>query len=219
MENIFIRLVTMSIPASWIILVVLLLRVILKRIPRNVFCILWALAAIRLICPVSFKSTWSLIPNTEAMRPDVSLFYQTVNNPATDSKDINPGTILSGSKSSTTKQTIFPTYAEAPKPKDTASTNLIQYGILAATIIWIVGMVLFILYTAANLFKIHRRINESIVLQDNILLCDHISTPFIWGIFHPKIILPSSISEQHIKHVLAHEKAHISRRDYWWKPL
>ena len=219
MENIFMKLVTMSIPTGWIILVILLLRVLLKRIPRNVFCILWALAAIRLICPVSFESAWSLIPNAEAMYPGVNLFYQKVNTPITDNTDINLTSILSDNKNSTTKQTIFPTYAEAPKTKDTISTNLTQYVILAATIIWIAGILLFILYTWANLFKIHRRINECIILQDNILLCDHISTPFIWGIFHPKIILPSSTKEQHIKHVLAHEKAHIARHDYWWKPL
>lgn len=224
MENIFIKLLNMSISASWIIMVVFLLRIILKKIPRNVFCILWALAAVRLICPVSMESIWSLIPSAEVMSPGISPFYQAVNTPITDNKDINLKTILSDSqqphnKNSTTKQTIFPTFAEAQGPKDTTNTSIIQYGVLAATIIWISGMVLFILYTAAKILKTYRRISEGIVLQGNILLCDHVYTPFIWGILHPKIILPSSIKGQHLEYVLAHEKAHLSRHDHWWKPL
>lgn len=219
METIFIKLLSMSIPASWIILVILLLRIALKRVPRNIFCILWAVAAVRLICPMIPESTWSLIPDAEAIYPDMGLLSQSAAPAAADNGNMCQKDTLPGSKSSAARQTIFPTFAETAEPADTADTSLLQYGIQAAAIIWITGIALFILYAAVNLFKIHRELKESIVLQDNILLCDHISTPFVWGILHPRIILPSSIQEQHLEYVLAHEKAHLLRHDHWWKPL
>ena len=203
MENIFIKLLSMSISASWIIIIAILLRLVWKRIPRNIYCILWILVAVRLTCPISIESPWSLIPDTQPTYSSIADFQKTAIGKKSTEKD-QPVAIEFVLKSSTTEIT---------------ETQFMQRCISKAAEIWIIGLLLFIIHTIASFFKINKKTKESIVLHDNILLCDHIETPFIWGLFRPKIILPSSIDKKHLTHVLAHEKAHLSRHDYWWKPF
>ena len=65
MTTIFHEILNMSIVASWLIVAVILLRMFLKKAPRKIVCFLWALVAVRLICPFSVESRLSLIPSVQ----------------------------------------------------------------------------------------------------------------------------------------------------------
>ncbi len=204
MEKIFIKLFNMSVAASWMILVSILLRFVMKRAPKNIRCILWAMVAVRLICPVSFESELSLIPRAEIIKSDITNSLEQIIDNNIPTSDETEGTVITGNF----------------RPKEKPEGNNYSDSLLhLATIIWIFGMSALALYTVTSYLNLHKRIAEGIVLTDNIWLCDHISTPFIWGIIKPRIILPSSIREKDIEFIIAHEKAHLLRRDHLWKPF
>ena len=87
------------------------------------------------------------------------------------------------------------------------------------SVIWLVGIAVMLIYTLISYFKIHRKIREAVPYNENIWVCDRIAAPFILGVFRPKIYLPSSIDKQDAEYVIAHERAHLKRRDHLIKPL
>ena len=203
LESVFLKLVNMSIAASWLILVVILLRFLLKNMPKSIRCILWGFVAIRLLCPFSFKSALSLIPSTETL-PREFLYAA--------APQVNTGIPALNSA-------INPVVAESLAPAELTSVNPTQILSFIFACIWIIGMVVMVLYAVFSYFRIRRKVQVSIEISSNLYLCDYIDTPFILGIINPKIYLPSSMEQQNIDHVLAHEQAHLARRDHWWKPL
>ena len=204
MEKIFIKLLNMSITASWIILIIILFRFVMKKAPKNIRCILWAIAAVRLICPVSLESALSLVPSTEIIYSDT-----------TNSSELLISNNIS-TFDNTTKPIIDKNFTPEEKSKENNPMNFLLHAI---TMIWILGMLVLNLYAAISYLNLHKKISEGIILNDNIWMCDHILSPFIWGIIKPRIFLPSSIKKQHIEFIIAHEKAHLSRHDNLWKPL
>ncbi|MBQ3518284.1 MAG: hypothetical protein IJA31_03065 [Clostridia bacterium] len=203
MENLFLQILNMSITASWIVLAVCVLRLILKKAPKWVNVALWGLVAFRLVCPFSFESVLSLLPSAQTVPTDITMTAEPVIHsgiPALNST-INP--ILSDSF--------------APNPGDSA--NPLQIVTFVAAALWIAGMVGMLLYAAISFLRLHKKTKESIVLEGNVFVCDRIDTPFILGLFRPRIFLPSDMVESDVNHVLAHENAHLARRDHWWKPL
>lgn len=203
MEAIFLKILNMSITASWLVLAVIVLRLLLKKAPKAISVFMWALVGIRLVCPFSFESILSLIPSAETIPENI--IYS-------DAPAIHSGIPLVNS-------TVNPIISENLAPDVGASVNPMQIIAFAATIVWVVGIVAMILYTVISYFRIHRKVREAVPYQDNIWLCDHIDTPFILGVIRPRIYLPSSMNEQDIEYVIAHEKAHLKRHDHWWKPL
>ena len=105
----------------------------------------------------------------------------------------------------------------APKPED--SVNPMQVIVFVAAVVWVAGVVAMLVYTVISFLKIRKSVCEATPLRDNILVCDRVDTPFILGLFRPKIYLPSNISETDVEFVLAHEKAHLKRGDHLIKPL
>ena len=205
MENVFLKLLNMSIAAGWLVLAVVLLRLILKKAPRAILCVLWGIVGIRLILPFSLQSVFSLIPSVEtvpedigyAANPTISSGVSVVNSV------VNP--LLSGSLS--------------PDPTQLTSVNPMQIVLLVAAWVWVIGMVGMLVYSLISYLRIFRKVREAVPMRENVWVCDHIDTPFILGIFRPRIYLPSSMSETDAEYVIAHEKAHLSRRDHWWKPI
>lgn len=193
METVFLTLLNMSITASWLVPVILLIRWIFRKAPKAVIVLMWALVAYRLICPFSVESIFSLIPTTEPIA--VESVY-------------------------TSPEVWQETPAVDSQPLTTApSATPVQTAVTAASTVWIVGMALLLGYTAVSYIRIHRKVREAMLLTENVWLCDGIDTPFILGIFRPRIFLPSSMCERDRKYVLAHERAHIQRFDHVWKPL
>lgn len=203
MEAIFLKILNMSITASWLVLAIIILRLLLKKAPKAISVFMWALVGVRLICPFSFESILSLIPSAETVPQDI--IYS-------EAPTIHSGVPILNS-------TMNPIISESLAPEVGASVNPMQIIAFVASTVWIVGIVAMVLYTVVSYFRIHRKVREAVPYQDNIWLCDHIDTPFILGLVRPRIYLPSNMNEQDIEYVIAHEKAHLKRHDHWWKPL
>lgn len=203
MDAIFLKIVNMSIAASWLILAVILLRMVLKKAPKWINVLLWALVAVRLIFPVSFESSLSLIPNVEPISQEI------VNN-------IIP-------------EYEFETFTDAEancfaQEQHQAGDVLVMVshsldGVYVAAFVWAVGIFALVVFVAISYFRLKRKVKVSLFLRDNIWICDDIQTPFILGAIKPRIYIPSGTDEAQLPHIIAHENAHLKRRDHWWKPL
>lgn len=205
MTAVFLKLVNMSITASWLVLAVLLLRLLLKKAPKALHCTLWALVAIRLVCPLSLESSLSLMPQQEPVTEEA---FQS--EPVVPSPQVEHGFVAYEAPSGeiTYSGTVTVNHTGGPFPV-----------LLWLTGIWIAGMGLMLLYAAESWFRIKRRVAPSIHIGDGVWTCDHIDSPFILGFVRPKIYLPSALESSDADYVLAHERAHLQRRDHWWKPL
>lgn len=203
METAFIKLLNKSITAGWLVLAVILLRVLLKKAPKWIRGVLWGFVAIRLICPFSLESMFSLIPSAEPIPENIMISE----NPAADSglQILN--------------QTVNPMISESLAPNAVGSVNPMQVITFITSVIWMAGIIAMITYTLVSYIRMQRKVREAVLLKENIWLCDHIATPFILGMIRPRIYLPSSINEADIKYVISHENAHLKRKDHIWKPL
>ena len=203
MDNIFLTLINMSITASWTALAVVILRLLLKKAPKAIICVLWALVGVRLVLPFSIESVLSLVPSVDTVPLDIVYAKE---------PKIHTGI-------SYLNTAVNPIITESFAPPNTlTSINPIQVWLFIAEQIWAIGIVTMLIYTAYSYIKLRTRVREAVKL-DGVWLCDRIDTPFILGVIRPKIYIPSSMSESDIEYVVAHEKAHIRRRDYIWKPL
>lgn len=203
MEAVFLSLLNISITASYLVLAIVILRLILKKAPRAIICFLWALVGIRLVCPFSFESVLSLIPSAETVPQNIV---------HSESPAIQSGIPSLNSA-------VNPIISENFTPSVESTVNPIQTIVSIASIVWIAGIIAMIAYALSSYLLTREKVREAVILRDNIMICDHIPTPFILGIFRPLIFLPSSISEADTKFVVAHEKAHLKRRDHIWKIL
>lgn len=202
MELSFVKLLNTSISAGWLILVVLVLRLVLKKAPKSIHCLLWAMVAVRLICPFSIESVFSLIPSAETV-PEIYLTLEG------ESQQYDAVLSIVGNS-------LYPQQVNVPVG---ASVDRVQIQDLFWTIVWLAGLGIMGLYALISFLRIRRRVSASVKLEGNVWICDDIGTPFILGLFRPKIYLPSAMDSGDWVHVLAHENAHLKRKDHWWKPL
>lgn len=204
MSVIFLKLLNLSISASWLVLVVLVLRLVLKRAPKWVDVLLWGMVALRLMLPFSIESALSLIPSAETLSPEVVQF------------DPAP-TITSGVE--LIDNAVNPSLSESFAAAPLASVNLLYVWTYLAGWVWLIGLAAMLLYALVSYLRLRRRVSASIPLRENIYVCDEVASPFILGILRPRIYLPSALDEAQRGSVLSHERAHLARRDHWWKPL
>ena len=203
MNELFLKIINMSISASWLVLAVLILRFVLKKAPKWINVLLWGIVAIRLICPFSFESPLSLIPSAETIPLNIGM-------------DSTP-TINSGI--SAINNAVNPIISQSNTPMAGASVNLLQITIGIYEYIWIFGMIALALYTAISYWRLRRKVDTAVRYKDNIFQSENVSFPFVLGIIKPRIYLPFKMNGQYLEHVVAHEQAHICRKDHWWKPL
>ena len=204
MAAVFLKLLNLSISASWLVLAVLVLRLISKRSPKWVNVLLWGIVALRLVLPFSIESALSLIPSAETVSPAVVQFA-----PAP--------TITSGV--SVIDNAVNPSLSEHFSAVPTASVNPLYVWTEIAGWVWLIGLGAMLLYALVSYLRLRRRVSVSLCVRENIYLCDAISSPFILGVVKPHIYLPSGLDEVQRQNVLSHERAHLTRRDHWWKPL
>ena len=202
MDFSFISLLNASISASWLVCVVIFMRLVLKKAPKAIHCALWALVAIRLLCPVSIESPVSLVPSTET----VSEYYQT-QEAASDSAQAVLDIVEN------------PVYPEDVNISLDLPAHRMEWSLFEWNVIWPAGMILMATYAFFSWLRLRRKVAVSIPIARDIRICDYIDSPFILGIFQPTIYLPSDMDQAAVDHVLAHERAHLARRDHWWKPL
>lgn len=204
MAAVFLKLLNLSISASWLVLAVLVLRLVSKRSPKWMNVLLWGIVALRLVLPFSIESALSLIPSAETVSP---VAVQSAPAP----------TITSGV--SVIDNAVNPSLSEHFAAVPTASVNPLYVWTEIAGWVWLIGLGAMLLYALASYLRLRRRVSVSLPIQDNIYLCDAISSPFILGVVKPHIYLPSGLDEVQRQNVLSHERAHLARRDHWWKPL
>ena len=203
MNELFLKIINMSISASWLVLAVLILRFVLKKAPKWINVLLWGIVAIRLICPFSFESTLSLIPSAETIPLNIGM-------------DTTP-TINSGI--SAINNAVNPIISQSNTPMAGASINPLQITIGIYEYIWIFGMIALALYTVISYWRLRRKVDTAVRYKDNIFQSENVSFPFVLGIIKPRIYLPFKMNGQYLEYVVAHEQAHICRKDHWWKPL
>ncbi len=203
MDALFLKLLNMSITAGWIVLAVVLLRLLLKKAPKWISCLLWALVGVRLVLPFSFESRVSVVPSVETV-PQEIIYAQ--------KPTINSGITYFNN-------TVNPFISESLAPTPGASVNPIQIVIFIASIAWCIGIAGMLIYALISYLRIKEKVRISAPLRENIYLCDTISAPFILGIIKPNIYLPSTLGEKEAEYVIAHETAHLKRCDHLWKPL
>lgn len=203
MTEFFLIIVNMSISASWLIFAVLLLRLLLKKAPKWINVLLWGVVAVRLICPFSFESVLSLIPSPQTINPEIAL-----NSPVIDSGV----TIIDN--------VINPIISEATiSIQPEKDINFFQFILPYLAGVWLVGIAALLIYTLVSFLRLKRKIGTAVLLCDNIYQSESVVSPFVLGIIKPKIYLPFNMNGQDMEHVIAHEQAHIRRKDYLWKPL
>ena len=203
MNAVFLKLLNMSITASWLILAAIAVRFLLKKAPKWISCLLWAIVAIKLICPFSIESAFSLIPDGEPVPMDIEMM-------TTPSVDIGVPVL-----NEPVNKAISLNFT--PKPENSVNPMQITVYILAR--IWIVGAAFMIVYAVISFLRIKKTVSVSMELSKGVKACDDIRSPFILGMFKPIIYVPSSLKGESLNLVLKHEHAHLLRKDHWWKPI
>ena len=202
MAGIFLKIVNMSISACWIVLAILLFRLVLKKAPKWINCVLWGIAGLRLVMPFSFESVFSLVPSAETITKA----------PDSPRPQINSGvTVIDNQINDYLKGNYF---EGVTRPVG----NFVDISTIFA-IIWIVGIAALLIYTLISFLRLKRKIGTAVLLRDNIYQSEAVVSPFVLGVIKPKIYLPFNMNGQDMNHVIAHEQAHISRKDHLWKPL
>ena len=200
MDAAFLKLLNMSFAASWLVLTVVLLRLLLKKVPKFIFCILWAIVGLRLLLPFTVESELSVLPSSEVLSEQVV---------SSDRYTVNTGL----DRVDTTINNYLDTEFWQVR-SETGSNGMALLGYL-----WLLGVFVMLCYVLISYLRVRWQVRTAMRKQDNIWICDQVRTPFILGIFCPRIYLPSELDKYSEVYVLAHENAHLRRRDHWWKPL
>lgn len=221
MEAVFLELLRRSMAAALLIAAVLVLRAALRRAPKWTRCLLWAAVALRLLLPAVAKSPVSAVPEavgggeiverwTERYAPDSRVIYAGA--PGYDAA-VGAGRTPAAAPDGGADYVV--TAADGVSAPETVGSALVP----VLSRVWLAGAVLLLLYAGVSWLRLRRKMRVSAPVEPGVYVCDAADTPFILGIFAPKIYLPSGLPEAQRAPVLAHERAHLARRDHWWKPL
>lgn len=203
MTDVFLGFLNRSLVAAVLILAVLVIRLVFKRAPKWLLCALWALAAVRLVCPFSIESVLSLVPSAEPVQPEIIVSAHpaiTSGIPAVDA-------------------IVNPPLAAAFTPSPAQSANPLQIWTFIAACIWLLGIAVLLLYAAVSALRLRLRVRTAVRLEGNVYQSEFVQSPFILGVIFPRIYLPYGLPEDAQAMVLAHERAHLRRGDQLWKPL
>lgn len=203
MDDVFLKLVNLSISASWLILAVLVLRVVLKKAPKWVMPLLWGVVALRLVCLFSIESALSLIPSAETIPSEI----------VTETRE--PVLYEQATLDIATNPTL-PSAAEVPVG---VSRQQAQVDFNIYSVLWLAGMAALLVHALVSAGKLKRKLATAILLRDNIYESEFVDSPFVFGVVKPNIYLPMHMDEGTAAYVIAHERAHLARRDHWWKVL
>ena len=239
MNQIFATMLTLSIKAGWLVLAILVVRLLLKKAPKTITCLLWLLVAVRLVCPFEVTSPFSafqflMVTGSDAASGETdiqgtadgsytreSIKYQKDSETMTTSDAATAAEQTTSVSSSTATDAVNGTWTVAD-----VDWRPIEAGV------WAVGTVLLLGVMLGYIVRLRKKLQIAVPLEKGVYICEEITDPFVFGSLRPAIYLPSGLDEQTRKSVLAHEKAHIRRMDalwktagyillcvYWWNPL
>ncbi len=205
MEAVFLKILNMSVSASYLVLAVLLVRWLQgrSRSPKWMCVLLWGLVGLRLVLPFSIESTLSWLPTVQTIPADIMM-------------DSTPA-IDTGIPA--VNQVLNPVISSSFSPAPGASANPLQIWIPLLCAVYLLGVLAMLLYMGISYLRLRLRLRTAVRLQRNLYQSEAVTSPFVLGIFRPKIYLPFQLEADSLQHVVAHEQAHIRRRDHWWKPL
>ena len=220
MNELFLKIINMSISASWLVLAVLILRFVLKKAPKWVNVLLWGIVAVRLICPFTIESSVSLIPDSVGSGELVSEWMDDY----IDDIDIHhPDSVYYDAAIGAGREPISDGeggYYVVTKHDQLGEPATIENTVIPVlSIVWVTGMAILALYTVISYLRLRRKVDTAVRYKDNIFQSENVNSPFVLGIIKPRIYLPFNMNGQNLEHVVAHEQAHIRRKDHWWKPL
>ena len=203
MADVFIKTLNMGIAASWLILAVVVLRILLKRVPKRFRLLLWAVVGLRLVLPVSIESALSLVPSAQTL-PEGVMYAA--------APELYTG-------SAALYDAINAAFSAAFAPEPAASANPLQVLLPAASVIWLAGAAAMLLWALVSWLRLRRRVADAVLLEGNVFESERVASPFVLGLIRPRIYLPFGLDEGAREQVLTHERAHIARGDHVIKPL
>ncbi len=203
MTALFLELLNRSLSVTWLLLAVFILRFVFKKMPKRMNGVLWILVAVRLLCPFSVESMFSLIPSAETVPADI----MTMSAPE----------VYSGISVMNTY--INPVIEETFSPAPGASVNPLQIWIPILTLVWCVGVFFMLLYAVLGGIRLKQKVKTAVCLSGNVYQSEFVTSPFVFGFVKPKVYLPYSLTGQELSYVIAHEQSHIRRKDHIWKLL
>lgn len=202
MDSVFLQLVNVSITAGWVILAILLLRLVLKKAPKWTRCLLWLVAGVRLVFPFSIESIFSLIPSAKTIdtakhlaRPYIDTGFTVIDNRINDY--------------------LGDRFFEGITVPANHFANIVR----TAAVVWIIGMTAMLLYSMISYVRLRRNLRTATLLRDNLWESEAVKSPFILGVIRPRIYLPYHLKTESAWYIVAHEQAHLKRRDHWIKPI
>lgn len=201
MEKLFLSILNMSLTASYVILVVLLVRLPLKKAPKTISYALWSVVVFRLLYPFSFESIFSLLPKRDITVPNDIIYTQS---PMLSSE-------ITALNSYVTKTSTSPPVFSGADP--------LQIYIRLGSYIWILGIIIMFVYSISSIMVLKRRLDSAQHIELNVFEADDLRTPFILGIFRPRIYIPSGLGTEERIYIINHEQAHIQRFDHVIKPF
>lgn len=201
MIELFLSLVDISIKASWLVLVVLLIRCLFRRIPKWILCVMWLFVGIRLIMPFSIQTFLSLLPSSKTIHTSIKQTLPTVHT-GIQNIDIQINQLL-----------------DTNNIVNANKTDYLTSLLLVLSIVWIIGVICMGIYTIYSYYNLYKNVQVSLHYKDNVYMCDDIDTPFILGVLKPKIYVPTYLKEDMLYSVLQHENMHLKRKDHYYKPI
>ena len=233
MEEFFLKLIDMSLSASVLALVVIVIRTVFRKIPKTWVCLMWALVAVRLLIPVSIRSPFSLMPfsspfsssyeemvlgETQEERQEETTEATQTTNQRQESTQYPDNT---ASKTQTVSAEGQAEEISTGKAEAFLAISSVDFSSLIPVffLIWAAGVIGMGIYALIICLSLRKVLQEAMRVDEKVWIADGIHTSFIWGIFRPKIVLPSSPPEEDLGYVKHHEQMHLKRKDHLWKPL
>ncbi len=205
MSKLFIGILNMSISASYVALIIMIIRQAFKKMPKIYSYALWAVLFFRLICPFTIQLPVSAVPVQPQIIPHDIVYSE---KPA----------IQSGVK--TVDHAVNHAIERSiPQPNSTDSFNPVPAVLESGMYLWMAGVLIFLLYGIVSYLRLKKRVATAIRVRDTIYETDLIQTPFVLGFIYTRIYIPTTLKENEIEYVTAHEQIHIKRLDYLIKPL
>lgn len=204
MTDLFLKMIDMSISASYLALAVIAFRLCLKKSPRWITCLLWSFVGIRLMCPAFIQSGLSVLPGRAVRGAGIGSVRNIIS--AVSGKESGDGLALT---------TLAGNAGENPGGAAAGWQGLLP----VFTGIWIAGAVMLLIYACISYYRLNRQIETAVCIQDNVYCSEYVESPFVLGFLRPRIYVSFRTTEKEMKYVIAHELAHIRRKDHWLKPM
>lgn len=244
MEELFLKILEMNLAGCACILAVLALRLLLRRKPRSFSYVLWAVVFLRLLCPFTLQSRYfGLSLGNMEQRLEAAAYEQEVLQYQTlVHKDGTVETSVSRGRLGGPAEAYVP--LDGVNPAESAPDRGIDRGpagsweeqisrryshsevlyqtrswVTVGSLIWGAGAAALLGYSMISYLLLRRRLRQAVRIQEGVYESERIATPFLLGVFDPRIYLPVGLSQEERAYVLAHELAHLKRRDYLVKVL